>query len=54
MKPCLLYTIWLPGETKEDIEKTIKMISTLLPHDIGISVSYPLPVQSFMKKYRRS
>ncbi|MEI9810642.1 MAG: hypothetical protein WDO16_23740 [Bacteroidota bacterium] len=32
-----------PGETKEDISKTIRMINKLLPYEIGISVSYPLP-----------
>jgi anaerobic magnesium-protoporphyrin IX monomethyl ester cyclase len=35
------------GETKEDLEKTIKMIKELLPDDIGISVSYPLPGTKF-------
>ena len=38
------------GETKEDIEKTIRMINELLPYEIGISVSYPLPGTYFMKK----
>jgi anaerobic magnesium-protoporphyrin IX monomethyl ester cyclase len=32
-----------PGEQKEDIQKTIDMVLELLPDDIGISVSYPLP-----------
>ena len=40
------------GETKEDIRKTIKMISDLLPHDIGISVSYPLPGTKFYEKVK--
>ncbi len=35
------------GETKEDIHKTIEMIKELLPDDIGISVSYPLPGTKF-------
>ncbi len=35
------------GETKEDLNKTIKMIRDLLPDDIGISVSYPLPGTKF-------
>ena len=30
-------------ETKEDIKKTIRMINELLPYEMGISVSYPLP-----------
>jgi len=40
------------GETKEDIELTIKMINELLPDDIGISVSYPLPGTVFYDKVR--
>ncbi|RLD60235.1 MAG: radical SAM protein [Bacteroidetes bacterium] len=36
-----------PGETKEDILKTEKMLLDLMPEDIGISVSYPLPGTKF-------
>src|SRR4030095_12572085 len=43
MLPSFFIQFGYPGETKEDIEKTIKMINELLPHSIGISVSYPLP-----------
>jgi radical SAM superfamily enzyme YgiQ (UPF0313 family) len=50
MKPSFFIQFGYPGETKVDIEKTIKMISTLLPHDIGISVSYPLPGTKFYEK----
>lgn len=35
------------NETKEDIEKTIKMVLELMPDEIGISVSYPLPGTKF-------
>ncbi|KOY85959.1 radical SAM protein [bacterium 336/3] len=35
------------GETEEDIQKTIKMVEELLPDNIGISVSYPLPNTKF-------
>lgn len=35
------------GETKEDIQKTIQMVRELVPDDIGISVSYPLPGTKF-------
>lgn len=41
-----------PGETKEDIQKTIRMITELLPHEIGISVSYPLPGTLFYEKVK--
>ena len=40
------------GETKEDIRLTIKMINKLLPHQIGISVSYPLPGTVFYEKVK--
>jgi anaerobic magnesium-protoporphyrin IX monomethyl ester cyclase len=39
-------------ETKEDIGKTIKMINELLPYEIGISVSYPLPGTVFFEKVK--
>ena len=35
------------GEEKEDIEKTINMVLDLMPEEIGISVSYPLPGTKF-------
>jgi len=40
------------GETKEDIKKTIRMINELLPYEIGISVSYPLPGTLFYEKVK--
>jgi len=36
-----------PGETREDIELTRRMIRECLPDDIGISVSYPMPGTKF-------
>ena len=36
-----------PGEEREDIEATIRMVRTLMPDDLGISVSYPLPGTKF-------
>ena len=48
--PSFFIQFGYPGETKEDIEKTIGMINTLLPHEIGISVSYPLPGTAFFEK----
>ena len=52
IKPSLFIQFGYPGETKEDIEKTIGMINTLLPHSIGISVSYPLPGTAFFEKVK--
>ena len=39
-------------ETKEDIKKTISMINELLPYELGISVSYPLPGTVFFEKVK--
>ena len=36
-----------PGETRADIETTLQMVRDLMPDDIGISVSYPLPGTPF-------
>jgi len=36
-----------PGETRADVELTLKMVRETMPDDIGISVSYPLPGTKF-------
>ncbi|RPI03344.1 MAG: radical SAM protein [Ignavibacteriae bacterium] len=36
-----------PGENQKDIQATIRMVKDLMPDDIGISVSYPLPGTKF-------
>jgi radical SAM superfamily enzyme YgiQ (UPF0313 family) len=36
-----------PGETREDIERTLQMVRDCRPDDIGMSVSYPLPGTRF-------
>src|SRR6185312_3433667 len=41
IKPSFFIQFGYPGETKEDIDKTMAMINSLLPYSIGISVSYP-------------
>jgi anaerobic magnesium-protoporphyrin IX monomethyl ester cyclase len=40
------------GETEEDIEATLKMVLDLMPEEIGISVSYPLPGTVFHEKVK--
>ncbi|HEX2682734.1 MAG TPA: radical SAM protein, partial [Ferruginibacter sp.] len=52
IKPSFFIQFGYPGETKFDIEKTISMINALLPHEIGISVSYPLPGTVFFEKVK--
>ncbi len=39
-------------ETQEDIAMTIAMVKELLPDNIGISVSYPLPGTTFYEKVK--
>lgn len=52
IKPSFFIQFGYPSETKEDIQKTIELINTLLPSDIGISVSYPLPGTKFFEKVK--
>ena len=40
------------GETKQDIDQTIDMVLELMPDDIGISVSYPLPGTKFYERVK--
>jgi anaerobic magnesium-protoporphyrin IX monomethyl ester cyclase len=40
------------GETADDIRATIRMVKDLMPDDIGISVSYPLPGTKFYELVR--
>jgi len=41
-----------PGETRADVEATIKMVRETMPDDIGISVSYPLPGTKFFERVK--
>ncbi len=52
IRPAFFIQFGYPGETKEDIEKTTGMINELLPAEIGISVSYPLPGTVFYEKVK--
>lgn len=52
MYPSFFIQFGYPGETKEDIDKTIRMITHLVPHEIGISVSYPLPGTVFYERVK--
>lgn len=52
IRPSFFIQFGYPGETKEDIEKTIKMINHLLPDSLGISVSYPLPGTVFYDRVK--
>ncbi|MCW3116898.1 MAG: radical protein [Chitinophagaceae bacterium] len=52
IKPSFFIQFGYPGETREDIKLTIRMINELLPAEIGISVSYPLPGTLFHEKVK--
>jgi anaerobic magnesium-protoporphyrin IX monomethyl ester cyclase len=41
-----------PGEGKEEINQTLKMVLELMPDEIGISVSYPLPGTKFYENVK--
>ncbi len=41
-----------PGETWDDIQKTLQMVRACAPDDIGISVSYPLPGTKFFERVK--
>lgn len=44
---CFFLQFGYRGETMEDIRETIDMVERLLPENVGISVSYPLPGTKF-------
>ncbi|WP_295791218.1 radical SAM protein [Mucilaginibacter sp.] len=52
IKPSFFIQFGYPGELKDDIKLTIDMINELLPFEIGISVSYPLPGTVFYDRVK--
>jgi len=50
IKTCFFLQFGYTGETKNEIDKTIQMVRDLMPDDIGISVSYPLPGTKFYER----
>jgi anaerobic magnesium-protoporphyrin IX monomethyl ester cyclase len=47
IRACFFIQFGYPGETWADIEATVALVSEVLPDDIGVSVSYPLPGTRF-------
>ena len=47
VRACFFIQFGYPGETWADIEATVALVAELLPDDIGVSVSYPLPGTRF-------
>ncbi len=52
IKPAFFLQFGYPGEDSNDIEATIDLVNKLLPEDIGISVSYPLPGTTFYEQVK--
>ncbi|WP_317899332.1 B12-binding domain-containing radical SAM protein [Aurantibacillus circumpalustris] len=53
IRVCLFLQLGYLNETIDDIKLTVKMIGDLLPDDIGISVSYPLPGTKFYELVKK-
>ncbi len=49
IRTCLFLQFGYPGETWEDVQRTIRMVRETAPDDIGVSVSYPLPGTEFYR-----
>ena len=52
IRACYFLQFGYPGETWGDIEQTISLVRRTRPHDIGVSVSYPLPNTRFYERVR--
>lgn len=52
IKPAFFLQFGYPGETLADIRATLDLVEELMPDDIGISVSYPLPGTAFYEKVK--
>ncbi len=52
IRACYFLQFGYPGETWRDIQQTIALVRLTHPHDIGVSVSYPLPNTRFYEKVR--
>jgi len=52
VRPAFFLQFGYLGETVEDIRLTIALLNELLPEDIGVSVSYPLPGTKFYEQVK--
>ncbi len=48
IKPCYFLQFGYLGEEWDDVRATLDMLFQQMPHDIGVSVSYPLPGTKFL------
>ena len=47
IRACFFIQFGYPGETFDDIMATVQLVRDVMPDDIGVSVSYPLPGTKF-------
>jgi radical SAM superfamily enzyme YgiQ (UPF0313 family) len=52
IRACYFLQLGYPGETWADIQKTMALVRSTRPDDIGVSVSYPLPNTLFYERVR--
>ena len=52
IRACYFLQFGYLGETWEDIQKTVEMVRSTRPDDIGVSVSYPLPGTKFFERVK--
>ena len=50
IRACYFLQFGYPGETWQDIQKTVKLVRDTRPDDIGVSVSYPLSGTKFFER----
>lgn len=53
IRACFFLQFGYPGETWEDIQKTVALVRETRPDDIGVSFSYPLPNTRFYERVRQ-
>ena len=53
IRACYFLQFGYPGETWEDLKKTIALVRGTRPDDIGVSLSYPLPNTKFHDRVQR-
>ena len=52
IRACYFIQFGYPGESWEDIQKTVELVRATRPDGIGVSVSYPLPGTVFHERVR--
>ena len=52
IRACFFLQFGYPGETWDEIQQTIALVRFTRPHDIGVSVSYPLPNTRFHEQVK--